>query len=108
MRRCLAKDPDDRWQSAIDLASELKWIAQGSAATFVGTPAVSGVAAPSPASGAESRTETGSRPRRVEPLAWLVVSLALLAVIAALSARSFFNKAEPPRRLFQSQPEEWI
>src|SRR5688572_9719043 len=25
--RCLAKDPDDRWQSAADLTSELQWIA---------------------------------------------------------------------------------
>jgi len=27
--RCLAKDPDDRWQSASDLRSELEWIAEG-------------------------------------------------------------------------------
>jgi serine/threonine protein kinase/Tol biopolymer transport system component len=26
---CLAKDPDERWQSAADVARELKWIAQG-------------------------------------------------------------------------------
>jgi len=29
VRRCLAKDPDERWQSAGDLAAELKWIADG-------------------------------------------------------------------------------
>jgi serine/threonine-protein kinase len=29
VKRCLAKDPDERWQSAADLASELKWIAEG-------------------------------------------------------------------------------
>jgi len=29
VKRCLAKDPDERWQSASDLASELKWIAEG-------------------------------------------------------------------------------
>src|SRR5499425_3333254 len=34
---CLAKDPEDRWQSAHDVAAELKWIAEGSQA---------GVAAP--------------------------------------------------------------
>ncbi len=26
--RCLAKDPDDRWQTASDLKRELKWVAE--------------------------------------------------------------------------------
>ena len=29
VRKCLAKDPDERWQTASDLASELNWIAEG-------------------------------------------------------------------------------
>jgi len=29
IRRCLAKDPDERWQSAVDVRSELEWILQG-------------------------------------------------------------------------------
>ena len=29
IRKCLAKPADERWQSASDLASELKWIAEG-------------------------------------------------------------------------------
>jgi Tol biopolymer transport system component len=29
--RCLAKDPDARWQSARDVAAELEWVASGSA-----------------------------------------------------------------------------
>jgi eukaryotic-like serine/threonine-protein kinase len=28
VQRCLAKDPDERWQSALDLKSELEWISQ--------------------------------------------------------------------------------
>jgi hypothetical protein len=31
VRKCLAKDPDARWQSAHDLATELRWIAEGDA-----------------------------------------------------------------------------
>ena len=30
VKRCLAKEPDERWQSANDLANELKWIAGAS------------------------------------------------------------------------------
>ena len=33
--RCLAKDPDDRWQSASDLTRELRWISESSAAARV-------------------------------------------------------------------------
>src|SRR5207245_7958324 len=28
LRRCLAKDPEERWQTARDLAIELKWISE--------------------------------------------------------------------------------
>ena len=40
VRRCLAKDPDDRWQSTADLVDELKWIAgsAGNAAGVIATP----------------------------------------------------------------------
>jgi len=33
VKQCLAKDPDDRWQSAGDLKRELEWIAGGPGAT---------------------------------------------------------------------------
>ncbi|HET7294982.1 MAG TPA: protein kinase [Vicinamibacteria bacterium] len=32
VKMCLAKDPDDRWQSAHDVRAELEWIAQGGGA----------------------------------------------------------------------------
>jgi len=38
VRRCLAKDPDQRWQSALDLKANLEWLAETEPAptTFVG------------------------------------------------------------------------
>lgn len=35
IERCLAKDPDRRWQSSTDLAEELAWVANGATATAV-------------------------------------------------------------------------
>jgi Tol biopolymer transport system component len=40
VKTCLAKDPEDRWQSAHDVGRELKWIAEGSAAGIAAPAAV--------------------------------------------------------------------
>ena len=37
IRGCLAKDPESRWQSAGDVARELRWIGSGSGSSQVGT-----------------------------------------------------------------------
>src|SRR5260370_1246304 len=39
VRKCLAKDPDERWQSAADLASELKWMSSESGTSQIALPA---------------------------------------------------------------------
>jgi serine/threonine-protein kinase len=43
VKRCLAKDPDERWQSAGDLTAELRWITEGAAqVSEPASPAVAG------------------------------------------------------------------
>ena len=70
VRTCLAKDPDERWQSAADLGRELSWIeADGSGSRR------DVAAAP------EKPLPTGSRLRA---LPWLVAAVALAAAGAAL------------------------
>ncbi|HKD11409.1 MAG TPA: protein kinase [Thermoanaerobaculia bacterium] len=75
VRTCLAKDPDDRWQTAHDLEGELKWIAQmGSAA---------GVAAP-----------VAARRKNRERLAW--AAFAAAAILAAVLAALYIRRAPRP------------
>src|SRR5207237_4670062 len=40
VRTCLAKDPDDRWQTAHDVMLELKWIDEGGSQAGVAAPLV--------------------------------------------------------------------
>jgi eukaryotic-like serine/threonine-protein kinase len=63
VKTCLAKDPEDRWQSAADVRRELNWIAEGSAA---------GVAAPA---------AVASKRRSRERLAWILASVFAVAAI---------------------------
>ena len=64
--KCLVKDPDKRWQSAYDIAEELRWISgEGSGA---GSPAV--------------RATAGSDLRKLFP--WLIAALAIAAAAFAL------------------------
>lgn len=66
VRTCLAKEPDERWQNAGDVARQLRWIAEASGA---GT--------------ATGAAEAG-RPRRRERLAWGVAAMAGLLAVAGL------------------------
>jgi Tol biopolymer transport system component len=75
VRRCLAKSPDDRWQTAGDLLSELKWIAE--TGSQVGIPA-----------------PVAARRRSKERMAWLAAVL-LVGVIGWI-AFHLRNEPGPP------------
>jgi eukaryotic-like serine/threonine-protein kinase len=74
IRTCLAKDPDDRWQTARDLLRELTWI--GDARSDIETSA------------------TASNPRRARALLWssLAVASVLMATVAGVGY-FYFNRA---------------
>jgi len=84
IKKCLAKDPDQRWQSAGDLASELNWIAEGGS----------------------QATETGRvplGPRRWERLSWLLAATFFLLMMAAGVALWNASK-QRPQTLEDSRP----
>jgi serine/threonine protein kinase len=66
IRRCLAKDPEERWQTARDLALELKWVAEA---------------------GSQTGTGVSSSPKRQlsQGIAWGLAATCLLLVIALLA-----------------------
>ena len=91
VRRCLAKDPDDRWQSARDVMFELKWIAEGGSASRAAPPVT-------PARRSRERT------------AWMIAGLLLLSLLATLAALALALRA-PHRQSesvvrFEIQPPE--
>ena len=81
VRKCLEKDPEDRWQSAHDVASELRWISEGASQA--------GVAA---AGGLKHRTR--------ERLAWALAGLAALAAIVMMAL--LLSRREPERKPIES------
>ncbi len=78
VRKCLEKDPDDRWQSARDVMSELQWIAE---------------------SGAQAGMAVPVRPKARVRLAWLALVVAVGAAAVALAVS--YARPAPPAAVVQ-------
>jgi len=93
VKKCLAKEPEKRWQTASDVCDELKWIAEGGSQT--------GMAAPVSA--------TRKNPLSDARLAWIVAAAIFLA---ALALASFAYSRRAPQqahavRFTLFPPEKW-
>ena len=86
VRKCLAKDPDARWQSASDIADELRWLSKGHA-----------VAAVSPAA---VRRGPRFRPWTIAAAALVLACVAALALWQSSQRR---NRAGPRREAQYTQ-----
>jgi eukaryotic-like serine/threonine-protein kinase len=79
VKTCLAKDPEDRWQTAHDVMLELKWVAEGGSAAGLPAPIV-------------------ARRKSREKLAWALAALfALGAIASAVIAVRFWRAAAQSR-----------
>jgi serine/threonine protein kinase/dipeptidyl aminopeptidase/acylaminoacyl peptidase len=99
--KCLEKDPDRRWQSAADLADELRW------ATSSGSTAASSTLGAAPAV-----TAAASRVRRARAL-WAAVAIlgvALLAVTSLWLRDRWSSRSEPARSIsfMTTLPDGWV
>ncbi len=81
VKTCLAKDPDERWQTAHDVMLQLEWIAEGGSQAGVPAPVV-------------------ARRRSRERIAWAVV--AVLGLLAVTFAAALFLRPAPDARAIRS------
>jgi eukaryotic-like serine/threonine-protein kinase len=79
IRRCLVKDPEERWQTARDLALELKWIAEG---------------------GSQAVVPAAARGKFQSWLGWGAAGIA--AILALILGLAYMQRAPTPRRAIRS------
>ncbi len=87
VKKCLAKDPEERWQSAQDLRDELRWIAEADVAPIGTRPGIAGRAA----------VERGG----IKPLqlvAWAIAAVFAILALALSSALVYIRRTAPEAR----------
>jgi Tol biopolymer transport system component len=85
VKKCLAKDADDRWQSAHDIADELQWIGESGAQAMTNAATVT-----------QPVTAVAASSSKRQWLAWGVAALAVLAALAF--AWAYFRRAPAESR----------
>jgi hypothetical protein len=83
---CLAKDPDDRWQTARDLLRELKWVVAEGSAIDVGPPK----------GGPHVQHQRTWRPALAGPIAWATAGVLTIALIATGTLALRHLRETPP------------
>ena len=86
VKKCLAKDPDERWQSAHDLTSELQWIAESGLQTAVAAPGVD----------AQARSRA-----RTRLYGWIAAAV-FLATTLGLAGALYLRRAPVDTRVYRS------
>jgi eukaryotic-like serine/threonine-protein kinase len=94
VRKCLAKEPEKRWQAASDVCDELKWIAEGGSQSAAVAPIVA----------------AGKTPVRDARLGWIVATACFVAALIFGSLLYLRHAPEPPRavRFSLFPPDKWI
>ena len=87
VRKCLSKDPDERWQSARDIKTNLEWIAEGA--------------------DADTSSALRHNPWR-ERAAWMLASVLLIALAFFAASHYRAQPASEPVRFSVNPPEKAV
>jgi serine/threonine protein kinase len=102
VRKCLAKDPDERWQTAKDLGDELRWVLQSATSGNLTNSDVHGETT----AGAPGRHQLGRRRKFIFRVT-IGFSLSVL-VTTGLLMRGTFTPADPSMGSTEDRPLlEW-
>ena len=83
VRKCLEKDPDERWQSAHDVASELRWISEA---------------------GSQAGLAIGATRRRDARKSAIAIAILLAGVLAGVIGHRWYARRNAPRE----QPFQYV
>lgn len=99
IRVCLAKDPDERWQSASDLWNELRWISESGSQSGSSAGVASGSQSETSQAGAPhaaAKIAAAARRKARPQFAWIVAALCAVAAAVAIVMASRSSHVPKP------------